>query len=284
MATKKTDQAPPDETSADETKEIVEETAEEVESQKEQPQEESVEDLKKELESLKEKDSKRDKTIESLQHDRDYFEDRLKRREQPEKADIFQTDEVQTEPLKEIVPKWDYEKPAESAVDIVDARMAKWEENRTIATRKEQATEAQSAYTEGQRLATRNSPDMFDGIEKEVNALVYASYMKGIIHPRDLRNPETWDTAAQLVHLQNKNFDKLKSAITPVKATSTEEPARAKSDTTVTPSVELDYNDDEVREWMRLHDLTRELAEEIIRDEQKRVESGDPTDLSWKRR
>ena len=283
MATKKTEQTPPDETSADTSEEVIEETAEEVESQKEQPQEESVEDLKKELESLKEKDSKRDKTIESLQHDRDYFEGQLRRREQPEKADIFQSDEVKEEPLKEVIPKWDYEKPAESAVDIVDARMAKWEENRTTAQRKEQATEAQSAYTEGQRLATRNSPDMFDGIEKEVNALVYASYMKGIIHPRDLRNPETWDTAAQLVHLQNKNFDKLKSAITPVKATSTEEPAQAKSDTTVTPSVELDYNDDEVKDYMKVYDLTREKAEEIIREEQKRIAAGDPTDISRRR-
>ena len=283
MATKKTEQTPPDETSANTSEEVVEEPAEEVESQKEQTQEESVEDLKKELESFKEKDSKRDKTIESLQHDRDYFEGQLRRREQPEKADIFQADEVPKEPLKEIVPKWDYEKPAESAVDIVDARLAKWEENRTVEQRKEQATEAQSAYTEGQRLATRNSPDMFDGIEKEVNALVYASYMKGIIHPRDLRNPETWDTAAQLVHLQNKNFDKLKSAITPVKATSTEEPARAKSDTTVTPSVELDYNDDEVKDYMNVYGWTREKAEEIIREEQKRIAAGDPTDITRRR-
>jgi len=279
---KKTDQTPPDETSADTSEEVVDETAEEVESQTDQPQE-SIEDLKQELEALKEKDSKRDKEIESLQGDRDYFESQLRRREKPEKADIFSTEEVQEEP-KEVKYKWDYEKPAESVQDILKSEREKWQKEETARQRKEQAAEAQSAFTEGERLSMRNNPDMHDGIEKEVKALVYASYMKGIIHPRDLRNPETWDTAAQLIHLQNKNFDKLKSAITPVKATSTEEPARAKSDTTVTPSVELDYNDDEVKDWMRVHGLTREQAEEIVRKEQERVNEGDPTDLSWKRR
>lgn len=82
----------------------------------------SVEDIQKELESLKGEVAKRDKQIDSLQEDRDYFESRLRKREQAEKAEFFPEGETEKAPPEKKKHKWDFEDPAQAADNIFEDR------------------------------------------------------------------------------------------------------------------------------------------------------------------
>lgn len=244
----------------------------------------SVEDIQKELESLKGEVAKRDKQIDSLQEDRDYFESRLRKREQAEKAEFFPEGETEKAPPEKKKHKWDFEDPAQAADNIFEAKWAEKERQREQKQRGKNAETAQRLYHKGRAEALERNPELFDGIMKTVDSLVYTSYIKGGTPLEELGNANTFTTAAELYHLKNRDFDRLKQSVVPVKAVQTEEPAGAKPDTTEVSSVELDYQDEEVREFMKQTGYTRKQAEEIIKSEQENVKAGDPTDLAWKRR
>lgn len=240
----------------------------------------SLEDLAKELESLRGEIGRRDKIIEAQKGDISFYEDRLRRREAADERYIQKEEKA----IPQEEPTWDYENPIASVRKIWQTENQREKEERERAEKKRQATEAQHSYVEGQRMALRSNPKLFDGIEKAAGDLVYQSYMNGIVAPWQLRDPETWEMAARLIHLKNSNFDALKPSIRPMaNVTAGEIPPQAKARDEDVPDVSLDYNDDEVRNVMKAYKLTREQAEEIIREEQERIAKGDPTDIRRRR-
>jgi len=112
---------------------------------------------------------------------------------------------------------WNFEQPVESVEQIVDKRLDAREKKRQQGDLKRVQDEAKSYYAEGRSLSMKQSPGLFEGIERETEDAVYNSYMTGIIGAHDLRNPEAWNMAAKLIHLRDGKIDRLQpAAVQPV--------------------------------------------------------------------
>ena len=116
---------------------------------------------------------------------------------------------------------------------------------------------------------------LFEGIEREVEDGVYRAYMNRTIGIHELRNPEAWTMTANLIHLREGNMDRLQPTnIKPVETPSTELPTPAKPGTTEKPFTGLDYTDEGTQKMVKQYGLTKEEAEEIVKEEQERVAGG----------
>lgn len=171
---------------------------------------------------------------------------------------------------------WDFQEPIESVEKIVDKRLDAREKKRQQNDLKRVQDEAKSYYAEGRSISMKQNPTLFEGIEREAEDAVYNSYMTGIIGAHDLRNPEAWNMAAKLIHLRDGKIDRLQPAgIKPVETVGGELPTPAKPGTTEKPFTGLDYTDEETQKMMKQYGLTKEEAEEIVKEGQERVARGE---------
>jgi len=171
---------------------------------------------------------------------------------------------------------WNFEKPIESVQEIV---------RREIATRDKMAQqyniqrvreEAQSNYAEGRRTSMKRNPSLYEGIEREVEDAVYEGYQRGHAKIHDLRSPDAWDIVAKMIHLRDNRIDRLQpAAIRPVETVGGELPTPARPGTTEKPFTGLDYTDEETQKMMKQYGLTKEEAEEIVKEGQERVARGE---------
>ena len=124
-----------------------------------------------------------------------------------------------------IDPDTFYQKPVDSVDLIVQQRIKEYETQRQQEEQKREEAEAQANYLRGREGAFRQSPKLFEGIEKDVENLVYASYKNKAVNKWSLSDPETWTTAAQLVWLKRKDFNRIiPQSPKPVSAVQTENP------------------------------------------------------------
>jgi hypothetical protein len=104
---------------------------------------------------------------------------------------------------------FDYEKPVSSVRQVFQSE---WEAREAARQRYEQQMNmerAQTAYVRGRdRVFSRKDP-LYEGIESKVESLVQQTYMGGKMSVDDLKDEETWETAAQIIRVRNKEFDKL---------------------------------------------------------------------------
>ncbi len=184
-----------------------------------------------------------------------------------------ETQPVQAEEPK---PDWNFEKPIESVTEIVKRELNAREKKRQQGDLRRVQDEAKSYYAEGRSLSMKQSPGLFEGIERETEDAVYNSYMTGIIGAHDLRNPEAWNMAAKLIHLRDGKIDRLQpAAVQPVETIGGELPTPARPGTTEKPFTGLDYTDEEVQKMVKQYGLTKEEAEEIVKGEQEATARGE---------
>ena len=230
----------------------------------------SAEELVRLLEETESEGTRRSKQISDLRADLEYSESlRQRRAEQIQDQQVFSPGL----PPKEPQFAWDYEKPVESTVTIAESIWQRREAERQSREAQTKAYEAQAFFAEGKRQAEKSNPRIFEGIEKEVDQVVYDSYRAGIIPLYELRNPETRVRAAQLIHLRDGKYDRLRPTIEPMKATATETPtsARVKEGG---QTVSLDTSEREVQDLMEQSGLTQKEAEEIVKSELELMEKG----------
>ncbi|MCK9597890.1 MAG: hypothetical protein M0R06_02545 [Sphaerochaeta sp.] len=121
------------------------------------------------------------------------------------------------------------------------------------------AQEAQINYIEGRDAALNQNPDLFGGIEADVEQAVRNSVKQGIITPAMLRSPRTWIRAAQVLRLERDEVDKIATR-RPVKPVEVEKPGRPS-----TFSEDDIFLSDADREEMRRFGISEQEAKENIR-------------------
>ena len=123
-------------------------------------------------------------------------------------------------------------------------------------------------------------PNLFAGIEKEVKAGVYAYYypqvMQGVDVSPYLTDPQAWIVTAQNIRLRNGDYDRLKPtrSTRPVSPQTGDSPRSTKAGRVGKRPVALDVNDEEIKTIMKLYNLSRDDAEDIIRQEQEMAAQG----------
>lgn len=171
---------------------------------------------------------------------------------------------------------WNFEKPVESVEQIVERKLAARERMRQQYDLQRIQEEAKSNYAEGRSLSMKRSPELYRGVEREVEDAVYEGYMRGHAKIHDLRNPDAWDIVAKMIHLRDNRIDRLQSSrIKPVETVGGELPTPARPGTTEKPFTGLDYTSKEVQKMMDGYGLTKEDAEQIVKEEQEAIARGE---------
>jgi hypothetical protein len=109
--------------------------------------------------------------------------------------------------------RFDYERPVSSVYGLVNERLqAELDSREAARQRYEQqmnAERAQVAYAKGRDKVFSRKDPLYEGIEPQVENLVQQTYMGGKMSIEDLKDDDTWETAAQIIRLKRKEFDKL---------------------------------------------------------------------------
>lgn len=171
---------------------------------------------------------------------------------------------------------WNFEKPVESVSQIVKRELAEERKKAQQYNLQRVQEEAQSNYAEGRRLAMQRNPALYEGIEREAENAVYEGFQRGHAKLHDLRNPDAWDIVAKMIHLRDNRIDRLQpTSIKPVETISGELPTPARPGTTEKPFTGLDYTDEETQKMVKEYGLTKEEAEQIVKEEQEAIARGE---------
>jgi len=186
-------------------------------------------------------------------------------------------EQAQAQPVDPNIPKpvdIDYTNPTPGIEEIVERKLQKEREKQQRDSAEYQQNRANTLYMQGKNNMAEN-PKLYEGIESRVEQGVVEAYKRGYISAEELNLKSTWDNAATLIHVGNKDFARLQEAtVKPVTSTETELPTPAKPGSTDTPNVSLDYTNPEVQKMMSQYKLTKEEAEEIVKEEQEATLGG----------
>jgi len=136
------------------------------------------------------------------------------------------------QPQQEQPPTFNYENPAESVQTLVRQELEKEKRARQAEEMQKYSFELRNSFEEGKTKAYKTNPKLYDGIKEQVEAGIIEGVKRGMFHPSDLRNDETWDMAAKLARLKRNEFSYLQpQAPEPVPAPHTETPGSMKEET-----------------------------------------------------
>lgn len=181
-----------------------------------------------------------------------------------------------TQQPEEQKPTWDFQEPIESVEKIVDQRLNARERVAQQYNVQRVREEAQANYAEGRSMSMKRNPELYKGIEREVEDAVYEGFQRGHAKLNDLKSPDAWDIVAKMIHLRDNRIERLQpAAVQPVETIGGQLPTPAPPGTTEKPFTDLDYTDRETQKMVEQYDLTKEEAEKIIKSEQERVAKGE---------
>jgi len=175
-------------------------------------------------------------------------------------------------------PKWNidpdafFQKPVDNVDMIVQQRIKEYEERQKAENQKRDEAEAKANYLEGRDSAYKQNKRLFEGIEQNVDNLLYESYRMGAVSKQSLRNPKTWERAAQLVWLEKGDVSKIApSGPRPVTATQTENPQAGKPMSIDEAPLEAD---EATRKFWEEQGLSEKEGMEQLRNELKAKAAG----------
>ena len=103
-------------------------------------------------------------------------------------------------PPDEIATVQDAYKVAQAIYEQKEAERRAMEEQR-------RAMEAQMYLTTGRQNALKSNPKLYEGIDQQVTATIYNSFLEGRITPLQLADPKTWETTAVMVRAGMGEYD-----------------------------------------------------------------------------
>jgi hypothetical protein len=149
-----------------------------------------------------------------------------------------------------------------------DQYLQQMEQQRQAQEQQRIMSEAQVNYLEGREAAMGQNPELFEGIEADVETAIRQSFASRIISPAMLRSPKTWNMAAKVLRIERGEDDKLATRRS-VKPVGVEKPGRS-------ASIEDDeiILDEQDRKEMREQGWTEKEAKENIRYALKARQAG----------
>lgn len=179
--------------------------------------------------------------------------------------------------------QFNYEDPESEVVRIMEERDAKKQQQALKMSAQNAVNEGKYAYQQGRQVAYGQNPELFKGVEREVEQRIYNTYapfaQMGTPVKEFVGDPKVWEKVAYNVHIDRGDFERIKpSKAPPVKPTRTETPQSARTPLAeVAMTTELDWNDPDTQKVLRdysKYGINKEEAKKIIEEEQK-----SPTDM-----
>jgi len=140
-----------------------------------------------------------------------------------------QIQRVSREPEQEETFEFDYDKPAQSIGNIVEKTIEKRERMRKEQESKLLFDKVSRAHKDGFDAAVAANPKLFEGIEQDVNNMVFQSMNPYVLQGHDisgeLARPSTFTKVAKWLRLERDEYDYLQgNTIRPVSSDPTERP------------------------------------------------------------
>lgn len=181
--------------------------------------------------------------------------------------------------------RFNYERPITEFKKLYAEERKREQEQAKVAQRQQALQTGQISYQKGRNDAYRSNPDLYRGIEREVEKQIQDTYLPyanmGVPVDQYVSDPSIWRKVAQNIRLDREEFDHLvPKKPQPIKAVETETPTPAKPAFGDIPGqFDLDMDEDMVR-WNKAMereglDITPEKRKEILRAEQERLFRGE---------
>ncbi len=162
----------------------------------------------------------------------------------------------------EVRPEFDYGKPEESIDRRVEWRFEQERQQRAAYEVQRQGQEAQFAFNAGKAIALKQNPDLYTGIEPELEQAAQMAHRLGA-PPSAFLDPKYLETLAVNIRHQRGELSKIfgKAAIQPPTPSATAVPNQTRQ-----AKVGVELSDDE-RRWAKDNGLSEQEAREIIENE-----------------
>jgi len=178
-----------------------------------------------------------------------------------------QTQQAKQEPPPEVPgPRFDFDNPEESVDKRVEKKLQTWAAQQKQYQQQQEHYEATQNFMRGRSAAIQRNPELYEGIEKEVENAVWQGYRGGIVSKWDLSNETAWEDTAWLIHKRNKNWDKLvPPKQPPVSPTQTDTPGGIRPPGVEPPGEPLEF-DAHGKEMLDLAEKAGVKRDEFIKD------------------
>lgn len=168
--------------------------------------------------------------------------------------DRYQPEQQQRSPE----PEFDFSNPVPQVERIVHNVVGAYEQRRMAAEQARMMAEAQMNFAEGRDSVYSQHPELFQGIEREVEQAVGLAFLNKTITAAMLRSPKTWTLAANVLRMERGEGDKI-SIRRSVKPVDIEKPGRSSG----RDEDEIVLTDEDRDEMRRLGFSEKEAKENI---------------------
>jgi hypothetical protein len=147
--------------------------------------------------------------VNHLSNENAFYRQRLE--ERPERGREVSREEIEKEEALPISEEDYYKNPVKGSMIIAEHALKRMVTKAQGERSKQYDEEMHSAYDRGRDKAFRKWPELFKGIEGQVENMMYESYKgKRVTHPRDMESEENWAFAGELMRRAQGelNFEK----------------------------------------------------------------------------
>ena len=165
-----------------------------------------------------------------------------------------------------------YDNPLPLMEQVIQRELKKDRETREKTEGDREVQRASMNFATGRSKSMEGNPDLFRGIEKRIEEGMWQYYKSGRVSADELRDPETWENGARIIHMANKDWDRIAPPkITPVSPTPTETPGAAKTPSgEEVPKMELDAFGEEMREHAIKGGMEEKEFNKLVQETKKR--------------
>lgn len=166
-----------------------------------------------------------------------------------------------------------YDNPLPLMQKVIQGELKKDRETREKTEGNRELQRASMNFATGRSKSMEGNPDLFRGIEKRMEEGMWQYYKSGRVSADELRDPETWENGARILHMANKDWDRIAPPkIVPVSPTSTETPGAAKAEPSEeeAPKMELDDFGEEMREHAIKGGMEEKEFNKLVKETKKR--------------
>jgi hypothetical protein len=197
-----------------------------------------------------------------------------------------QPQQPQYQPQPEDKPTFDYERPLASIESYLQQREKQQATQNQAIVRQKTINEGKFAFQQGRTLAYRDDPELYRGIERDVEQRVYQTYApfanQGVAVDKFVGDPSIWRKVAQNVRIEREEYDYLRpKKQPPIRPTPSDVPNPAQRQTQELPGqYELDTNSPDIvalEKAIRVEggiEVSPEERKKILKAEQDRLFKG----------
>ena len=163
-----------------------------------------------------------------------------------------------------------YDNPLPLMEQVVERAITKDRETREKTEGDREIQRASMNFAAGRSRSMEGNPDLFSGIEKRLEEGMWQYYKSGRVSADELRDPETWENGARMIHMANKDWDRIAPPkVVPVSPTETEKPGAAKTDLTEEKPIQFNPDQREMIRGLGGKDLTDKEVTEMAKKERE---------------